>query len=1188
MSFHSRSSSEIEVIQYRDVLPVFIKDFFMDFNFADVKHKFKIKNLFTESDFISLTEDLRKSPKQQILQLFHILCSNENLIPDFLDLIEYEYKWLVDKIKYERNTPSKETSHYIDVSKSLRSRYQNHTEFNVLRIEPYTKLRNALRQLQPHHKVVLVGEYGLGKKWLALDVCYEYTVLQSMNFKIFRFDVSKCNSPEEDLRVLQEFYIVLENTNYVKSYDSISNHILDLQQRIRQKLTRNEYKNCLIILENVQNAKSYQAFNLGCKMLIITRYNAVSDSLSSKMNRIIDMERRLTQNEFFCLFEKYLNRNRREFPSNATDIYEHCKCHPYLLSIVAKNMRQKYFDWAYWIRKLKCNGFSSELTAVKWSFDVLSEQNLNLYETFLIFQQKTSIPIKLLAALWDKTETESEDIIQTFHKFSLVHKEGKEITIPYIYNLYLKQNVKDLNELDLHRKIIDYYEVDKILNRNDIDFCDIKHDKYFFENIGYHIHEAKRHDLFQIYFDFKFLEQIIRTVDLAYTIALLKCYENEIINLDNRKEQLLHELYAFLPKIEERLTASAYTCLLQYALMANGAIRESALRQVELYPNRTWFTENGFFHQQRQIVNLPNEAKMVHILKHYEPDICIVVCENNILLLDVSLECLTGPISLTNDDNNHSPIIEARLFRKDEFLLTLNRNGELLLWSIADDRRRAFRRPSTKQKINPIKCKQITRQRNLCKQNIRDIPIYINGKIVAFDVEVGASTDNINLHVACDSGDIYFFKWNAYDKEFEYGKRPILRTNIRDIRSFCILKKYYMLLNASNKISFWNLKDSSNEDEPFYWPVQDTKLVCYQIYQDDGYSNIIFVFENKILLLSFKNEHNFLLKNAMLNEIYTYNEYNSYITCAKISPDNKYLVLGTKRGLIVLNITFQLERFESNISEIIPCEMFRRNVSETISCVDIYASNDRIYKYVIICGSKNKNALNLFALRQNLKGSLEWDHVDTQDNSDQYNTLQLEADVYLRGRRLFDITNEDGTVLLAVDSKNRVHQIPTSSTKNWSVILPSISSYSITAITAVKQKIFIGHENGAIQDLSSETYETIFNQAVSYLQLVTENILVASSVKEDKTYVKCLLSEIVKYLDSDTKISFMILERFLLLVHKNGVITILDAANDFIPISFQGICYLDDIYTYESGSIYLNGPSDPSKPGVSSTSKLRD
>lgn len=67
----------------------------------------------------------------------------------------------------------------------------------------YAKTRDFLKELRPWHYLVIYGELGYGKKWLALDACCDYSVIKAMDYKIFWLDVHNCNSQEKDLEKLQ-------------------------------------------------------------------------------------------------------------------------------------------------------------------------------------------------------------------------------------------------------------------------------------------------------------------------------------------------------------------------------------------------------------------------------------------------------------------------------------------------------------------------------------------------------------------------------------------------------------------------------------------------------------------------------------------------------------------------------------------------------------------------------------------------------------------------------------------------------------------------------------------------------------------------------------------------------------------------------------------------------------------------
>lgn len=389
-------------------------------------------------------------------------------------------------------------------------------------------------------------------------------------------------------------------------------------------------------------------------------------------------------------------------------------------------------------------------------------------------------------------------------------------------------------------------------------------------------------------------------------------------------------------------------------------------------------------------------------------DLCIIVLENNeTYMVDISLNCSCDPILIIRE--SAANIIDISLFGQDNYMLTLDDHGQLRLWHILSIRKRSLtqRRDSTKR-FNPLyMCSCPTQiETKPCRQHIDDMTLCKRDRIVAFHIEMDTEyPEKIMLHVALKNGDICVLSWCEEEKEFQRSYVPILQTNFTNIRYMCkILRKYYMLLNNSSSLSFWNLQDCSNVPTSFEWPQHDSSLVSYEVYSDVGpspYTHILFVFTDKILSLDFQKQRVTLL-NGELTTLLDNIDY--HITCAKLSSDRRYLILGTRTGLVVYDACSK-------------CEILRSIISEYIRCVDVYDLDDNEYKCMVVCGVKNRRILYLLCLRKTSNDSLGWQHNYPQDNF----VLEEQTNIRLLGQKLFDITYADGcSNLIAVDSKNRV------------------------------------------------------------------------------------------------------------------------------------------------------------------------
>jgi len=470
-----------------------------------------------------------------------------------------------------------------------------------------------------------------------------------------------------------------------------------------------------------------------------------------------------------------------------------------------------------------------------------------------------------------------------------------------------------------------------------------------------------------------------------------------------------------------------------------------------------------------------------------------------LMLTDVSLEA--EDTYLLRDENDSSDILRMSVFNQQKHLITLHSNGSVKLWSLWPDCPGRRHSNGSKQRVRPPALAHLrkptgtrTYQQLVNSVIKRFIGSYADQKILAFylDEDAGLQDTKIQLHVALSNGDVTILNWDERDQIFKPSHTPPLKTLQSEIRCFVhVLKRYYVVCTSSCALTVWDLLNGSGDkpELPGFDVANDTPLALEAFDERNQNATVLLTFKYSVWRLNFIPGPSVELKSEAVQL-----PEGSFITCGKRSADGHYLLLGTSEGLIV---------YDLRISD----PVLRSNVSEHIECVDIYELFDPVYKYIVLCGAKGKQVVHVHTLRTVIgphphhNRGIAWVH--SADEKSVMTRACLEPNVYLRS--LMDMTSKR-TQLLAVDSKERIHQIETatdpsarrrSSISAWSTITPThaASNPKITAISALNDdQIFVGYVDGVTIDVNLDSVipQQFITEPIDYLKQISPEILVAS------------------------------------------------------------------------------------------------
>lgn len=976
-----------------------------------------------------------------------------------------------------------------------------------------------------------------------------------MNTKIYWLNVSKCCTQELILEKMHRLKVLLQADDLEIKYTTYSgntkNEIIHMKHYLIKILEQSAFKDCLLVLTDVQDEKVLKAFDLHCKTFITTRHTESYEFIPSSRKTIIDIDKGFTREESFELFTKALNyKTKAELPPYMHDYVEKfesiCSGHPFIMSLIARTFQNFPHEGEEgrkargnrWLKNLEDYRLDQIDTQIKMSVEEslkFLEIDLQIcYKKMAIFNDNSDIPFQVLEKIWDKNSQQTETIVLKFQKYSLIEKKlseenSKACSLHYLHFHFLKQHVKPEQQQQYHRHLIEQYNVEKIFHQRrelDLDFPD---DNYFHFFIPYHLIGAGRVDLFELYLDFGFLEQKMRLTKLPNTVGDLIKYQNEIVQGDAEKESLLFELVDFLTNSEQLLFKSTDVNLLQLALTSSGSVQKEAQKQITRFRDRVWMNDLNHSDNQTQIVQLSEgtQPQLVRFVKPSESLVCLILLQdNNILLHDISQD-YTQDTVIYRSEFSHSKITEMQAFRHQVFL-TLNDVGKLSVYTLKSSPQRKPSGPSRATVARPID----TQADKLIQR--------LEGgadKITCFNV-IESSKIGVDLIVGSIQGNIRFYQWNA--SKFEDKKISISTGFGHLFRMAHVRDDYVMLLNSQGAIRFVDLIDSSKLLVTQQWTPLDSPLNLHHgmcshlkrpismcVSRDKVVQVIHDSRSQKCVVLSFDDV--FVAKDDF---------DDNKILSSTMSKDADFLILGTAKGIIVI------DRFEKKV-------IFRRNVSDQVLSLDIFRYQDEA---MYILSSVFKDAEHVISL------------YGFNGNRDELAMMNNEMNFFV-GEELFDIKKTgDEWQMIAVDTKQNIHF--RSCVDDFTE-----STCKVPSEFHIKKICFHGHGSDIIVGCTNGDVHAIDQFKESKLLMKLESEITYLECFEDTIIASCNMSYKLAHVESEfygkvTK-AYRYDENQLLLVKKNCAVDIIDIKTGKTSLSKK----LDDVnvdaQAYASGLVAI-------------------
>lgn len=528
----------------------------------------------------------------------------------------------------------------------------------------------------------------------------------------------------------------------------------------------------------------------------------------------------------------------------------------------------------------------------------------------------------------------------------------------------------------------------------------------------------------------------------------------------------------------------------------------------------------------RQIVELPSQPKLIRFI---EPNSSLVAfADNTILLTDMSSQYTVEPTLY----KGHDCTIRDMQFIHENYFGSLDVKGTIKIWSLKETE--IQRRRHSRGRDTPIQvgARQKFSSTSTCarKTNPGQLMQTMDLNIRCFIVHHRNDSDEMHMFAATETGKILLYEWNKMNSIFEIRPSLSIDTHVEYIEKLILIPSLtiMMTINHRGASEFFNLLDHSKTSRtsrltfPARAPINVHALspdVVRNTATLNGLQTIAVVYFDCVYQITISHVGQVLLSD-MIEAYRTTNEQN-FITCSMITEDRKYLMLGTKKGIIVFDP--MLKR-----------EILRSSVSDNITCIDVCLLDDENYRYILISATKKGGAvINLHGIRIGNR-MVEW---ATNRIGSPLNGVNIGAhgtiNAWLIGGKSFDIIREDDDsyTLVAADSKSIVYSINSSDAFNAREVLCNAedAKNTITAVSIGAKKKFYGCENGTVNEFTNRQPLSQLNGSIEYLKYYERFDVLIAGTKNYKTIF--ISTEIIGFESELLLATFTFLERFIVFVN---------------------------------------------------------
>ncbi|KOB65740.1 Apaf-1S, partial [Operophtera brumata] len=409
------------------------------------------KNVFTNSDFSHIVNVTSREEQVRFLLDNLIQYGTVATFDAFVDSLAKDYGWLYEKL-IGNHEPIMDDSFEDSLSKG-----------------DERTVAEKLRQLKRHKILVLLGMSGSGKSCVAISALRDNPDLITNDFNGVVLWLNMGNCKTDDDIIVQQMNIGSNGDNSLSNLDWTWR---DLKDRLKTQFLEQTLKECLLVLDEVNDRQCLEALDIGCKILITTRDTEVVANYDAQ---IVKIENNLEKEESLKIFASCL-------------------------------------DETVFLTRPNAN----PMKAIEFCINALNDNLLQCYKKLAILPDNVKVSAKVLGKLWNRDIPEVNSFMKQLKGKSLIIESYDREQRNYLYEVhdiimsYLRTRLNDDEKQKIHDLFLNSYNYAR--NSAPVEILD---DGYIAFHVGYHILNTRNLNdkwrLFRkLFLDLKFLGNKVR------------------------------------------------------------------------------------------------------------------------------------------------------------------------------------------------------------------------------------------------------------------------------------------------------------------------------------------------------------------------------------------------------------------------------------------------------------------------------------------------------------------------------------------------------------------------------------------------------------------------------------------------------------------------------------------------------